>query len=379
MCYILITREPFYFPLLILFQRPNLRNCELMSHKEYNRISFVLFTLSLFLIIFLAGCTQSEDGPNSFQISIINFDRSKVNITFSELTELDSVTGTSSFENRFGNVGGKGTYTGVNISSIFEYCGIIFLPSDLLIVKASDGYEAIYNYHNIYPNSTFYNLQGSMALAYSFDGIDIPQWDKGPQIVFFPPDGLYSNEDKGSTSSLEMVGSAGSRWISNVVSLELIRESETLSIYHNKNYTLSYSQLKFLPKVTGSGGYIKTTGAIEGPFTFEGVDLVKTFDLFLNTSEDFSIEVIATDGYKMSYTKEQVFGKVPIYNTEGNQIGYGAYGTNLSLVLAYNEDGSPLEHGGPFRMVYLGEDVITDGHFWTKYVKTINFIPSITE
>ncbi len=350
-----------------------------MEKKKSNKGQISLSTIILFFIIVLGGCTQPNNNTEDPSVMIISFDGTIANFTVSELTEMDSISETSSFENSLGNIGGKGLYTGANISTILDFYGIDFLSTDLLIARASDGYEAIYSYENIYPNSTFYNLQGSMVLAYSFNGTKAPHWEKGPQIVFLPQDGQYSNTDKALTSSLEVIGSAGSRWISNVVSLEIKRENDTITFLHTNNHTLSYSQLLFLPKLSGTGSYLKTTGAIEGPFDLEGVDIVKTLELLFNTSEDFSIEVVATDGYKMTYTKDQVFGKVPMFNSDGVPSGYGAYEVNLSLVLAYNENGNPLDHGGPFRMVYLGDEAITDGHFWTKYVKTIKIIPGIPE
>ena len=109
---------------------------------------------------------------------------------------------------------------------ILEFFEIEFLPSDYLIVWASDGYNGIYNYGNIYPNATWQDLQGSLILAYNFNGTEFPKWEKGPQIAFLPQDGFYSTADKNNTSSSDIVGSAGSRWISNVMSFELRRGSE---------------------------------------------------------------------------------------------------------------------------------------------------------
>jgi hypothetical protein len=198
--------------------------------RKSTRVCLVINIITLALIVALGGCMQPKSDTKDYSLMIIDFDRSSTNLTLSELQSLESTSGSSSYENTVGNLRGIGVYTGVKISTILEFIDIDLIPSDYLIVWASDGYSGIYNYGNIYPNNTWKNLQGSLILAFNFNETDFPLWEKGPQIAFLPQDGLYSNADKENTSSLEIIGSAGSRWISNVVSFELKRGMGTISL-----------------------------------------------------------------------------------------------------------------------------------------------------
>lgn len=124
----------------------------------------------------------------------------------------------------------------------------------------------------------------------------------------------------------------------------------------------------------GLGSFKKSTGAIEGPYNCKGI---KMFDLIAGAGATASsgVEVVAADGYAMTYTAEQIAGDVMTYDSEGNALRLG--GTTMTL--AYEIDEKQDFEGSP-RVVFLaGENVITDGHFWARDVKTIRVLPEVKD
>lgn len=333
--------------------------------------SVTIICFSIILIGLFSGCTEPGKSQET-ELVVLGVTGESKEFTLAEIKEYTSISGMSEYQNSYGNWRGKGVYKGVPISVFADEVGGI-QPGDILIVTSEDNYTKVFSYENIYPSTEWVGIQGTMILAYEFNETQIPKWEDGLQIAFLPLDEQYSTEDQQQTASLESSQAAAStRWVKWVNKLKFKRE-ESITIVGEDNYTLSTSQLHRLPSVTGSGKFLKSIGTIAGPFTYTGVNISAVLELVINISSEFSIDVIASDGYKFTYTKSQIFGDVPLYNDDGVQIGHGGP-DNLTLALVYEEDGLPLteDKGGPFRMVYLGSnDPITDGHFWTKYVVTI--------
>lgn len=144
-----------------------------------------------------------------------------VTISLEDILELPSVEGFSSFENQLSNWGGQGTYVGVLISTLVELIGSMSV-NDTLVVKSYDGYIQEFSYSNIYPNTSWANLQGSMILAYDYNETRVLDWADGMRIVMLPPDGAYSNDDANQTTESGPVVSAGSRWVRFVSILEVV-------------------------------------------------------------------------------------------------------------------------------------------------------------
>jgi hypothetical protein len=150
-----------------------------------------------------------------------------VTLTIGDLVGLPSITGSSSFQNQFGNWGGQGVYKGVRIADLVEMVGGM-TTNELLSVSAFDGYERQYSYWNVYPNDSWHALQGDMLLAYEFNGTSVPTWQDGPRIAMLAPDGTYSNDDCLATSApglgFNYYASAGSLWVRYVILIEVIQE-----------------------------------------------------------------------------------------------------------------------------------------------------------
>lgn len=137
---------------------------------------------------------------------------------------------------------------------------------------------------------------------------------------------------------------------------------------------LTGAELSKIDVFEGTGSFKKSTGTIEGPFTFKGV---KLSDLIAQAGATAvsGVEVVAADGYSMTYTAEQIAGDVMTYNSEGEPLRMGG----TSTVLAYEMDGKQDFEGNP-RIVLLGTDnVVTDGHYWARDVKTVKVLAEIKD
>ena len=144
-----------------------------------------------------------------------------VTLSLDDLLQMDVVTGYSSFQNQYDNWRGHGTYTGIAILELVELVGGITI-NDTLVVRSFDGYAQEFSYSNVYPNTTWAEIQGPMVLAYSYNDTEVLDWVDGIRLVMIPPDGEYSNIDATQTSESGDVISAGARWVRFVSLIEVI-------------------------------------------------------------------------------------------------------------------------------------------------------------
>lgn len=144
-----------------------------------------------------------------------------VTLSLDDLLLMDVITEYSSFQNQFDNWRGHGTYTGIAISELIELVGGMTV-NDTLVVRSFDGYEQEFSYSNIYPNTTWAEIQGPMILSYAYNDTSVLDWTDGMRLVMLPPDGGYSNTDVIQTSESGDVTSAGARWVRFVSVIEVI-------------------------------------------------------------------------------------------------------------------------------------------------------------
>lgn len=144
-----------------------------------------------------------------------------VTLSLDDLLQMEIVTGFSSFQNQYNNWRGYGTYTGIAISELIELVGGMTI-NDVLVVRSFDGYAQEFSYSNIYPNTTWAELQGPMVLAYAYNDTSILDWVDGMRLVMIPPDGGYSNTDAVQTTVSGDVISAGARWVRFVSLIEVV-------------------------------------------------------------------------------------------------------------------------------------------------------------
>jgi predicted phosphodiesterase len=166
-------------------------------------------------------------GRPSFDRTHILLRANEEDITLSleDLSALTRASGISSFENQLGNWRGRGNYSGVMVSDLIELIGGMTENQNVQI-SSSDGFAQNFCYSNIYPNTSWYEHQGDMILAFQYNGTIVPNWSDGMRIVMLPTDGTYSAEDCTATSApgqgWNVYESAGARWVRYVSVIEVI-------------------------------------------------------------------------------------------------------------------------------------------------------------
>ena len=141
----------------------------------------------------------------------------------------------------------------------------------------------------------------------------------------------------------------------------------------DERVTLGWDDIQELPSYEGPGGRISSVGHVTPPVTFKGVPVEDLCSLVGGFTEENSFQITAKDGYGMTFSHDQIVnGDYDTYDpsTGENQ----PYDGNLTTVVAYLEEGEPIpaEEDGPLRLAILGTNkVVTDGHWWIKWVETI--------
>ncbi|MHA2425443.1 MAG: metallophosphoesterase family protein [Candidatus Thorarchaeota archaeon] len=148
-----------------------------------------------------------------------------ITLSLYDLSLLPQSSGFSSFLNQHGNLRGAGDYSGVLVSELVELVGGLS-ENQTLRITSSDGFEQMFSYSNVYPNTSWYEYQGDMILSFQYNGTEVPTWTDGMRIVMLPTDGVYSGDDCAATSApgqgWNVYPSAGARWIRYVSMIEVI-------------------------------------------------------------------------------------------------------------------------------------------------------------
>jgi DMSO/TMAO reductase YedYZ molybdopterin-dependent catalytic subunit len=144
---------------------------------------------------------------------------------------------------------------------------------------------------------------------------------------------------------------------------------------------LKESDISRLQSFESRGGFKTSAGSLRGTGTYTGVRLIDLCNLVGGINDTCSLRITASDGYSMVYAYDQVMGHnlVTFDPATGDEANHTQ---PLTTVLAYYRDGSDLnsEDGGPLRLAILGpEGLLTEGHWWIKYVVKIEIRPAIEE
>ncbi len=161
----------------------------------------------------------------------------------------------------------------------------------------------------------------------------------------------------------------------NVPSLSLTLKGAT-----GEEKVLDETDFADLTAITSQGGYKTSGGVIATVGRFTGVSVLSLCDLVGGMSSDATLTVIASDGYSMVFTYDQVNGQD--FTTYDPITGSEKVATQpLTLVVNYlhNDTALPSEIG-PLRMGVVGsEGLLTEGHFWVKKVSTIEVTPNVRD
>ena len=324
--------------------------------------------------------TQEDDGGADLSVALAGKGGEEETVDLAALEDMEFVEAVSSYQNRFNNWKGLGTYGGVELRDLADLVGGM-AEGDVMTVTASDGYAVNLSYEQVYAGVDCLAVQGRIILAYEFNGSLMAEEDR-PMIAVLAPDEAFSNDDFNATApdgpEFEMLTSAGSLWVKTVVSIEVSELPEhevVLTVEGATTVDLTLHELQSLDPLTSNGSFIKSTGAVEGPFEMTGVPLKDLVDR-VYSGDDYSVEVVATDDYVMTYNCSQVEnGTFQHYDDAGTSLGFD----DFKMVVAYAQDGSPLEDMVLRIAIIDDSGPITDGHFWAKYVRAVRVLAPVQE
>jgi hypothetical protein len=128
-----------------------------------------------------------------------------------------------------------------------------------------------------------------------------------------------------------------------------------------------------LEQITGKGGFRKSTGTLVGPATFTGPELMDVIEAAGGMEEGKSVEIVASDGYTMRFSYDQLQGKVLTYDTEGEPRKVD----ELKAIIAVDSDDEEFKEDLPRVAFVADEAVMSDGHFWIKFVAELKIVEAV--
>jgi hypothetical protein len=148
-------------------------------------------------------------------------------------------------------------------------------------------------------------------------------------------------------------------------------------MYSDEQKNFTFGELERLESYTAKGGYRTQSGFIKGLGNYTGINITNLVSMFQPTLYQYSLQVFSDDGENTFYNYSTILGNVNIYNPENasdpNPIGKG----NMTMVLAYQYEGSWLNESndGKLKIVFLDQNgSITKSSLWWKKVISIRII-----
>ena len=167
---------------------------------------------------------------------------------------------------------------------------------------------------------------------------------------------------------------------SSTSSVELPPMALTLVGLNGSKLVLNQTTIGNFTPFESNGGFKTSVGMLEEIGNYTGVKVTDLLALVGGMNCDCCLNVSASDGYSMVYTYDQVQGEnFTCYSpATGDEV---LPSEPLTMMLAYYENGVNLTSDkGPLRLALVGsQGVLTDGHFWIKFVTTLEIIPSVVD
>jgi len=142
--------------------------------------------------------------------------------------------------------------------------------------------------------------------------------------------------------------------------------------------TFTLAELKKLRPAAGMAGTLNSAGKIVRPTRYRGVALADVLALAGGTDAAHDVVVTATDGYRMTYSYEQVAAGdfIAFDPVRGDTL---AVHEPLVLLLAWEHEGRALDaaEDGPLRVVVVGAKggALADAHLSVKNVAKVGLEP----
>ena len=145
-----------------------------------------------------------------------------------------------------------------------------------------------------------------------------------------------------------------------------------LTLIGDKQVVLNMSDIVAMPSYSGTSGFFTSVGIVNGPFDIKGVRLLDLCDLVGGVNSSEFVRISAADNYSMVFSYDQMHGDFITYNTSLHEVN----NSGVVVVLMYELDGKPLtqDGGSPLRIALIGDNVLTEGHNWVKWINKIEVL-----
>jgi len=145
-----------------------------------------------------------------------------------------------------------------------------------------------------------------------------------------------------------------------------------LTLIGDEEIVLEFQEILDLPSLSGTSGFFTSVGIVNGPFDIRGVPLLDLCAMVGGVEPDEFVRVSAVDKYSMVFSYSQLNGDFITYDTNMKEVE----SDDLVVVLMYELDGKPITEdlGSPLRVAIIGDEVLTEGHNWVKWINKIEIL-----
>jgi len=145
-----------------------------------------------------------------------------------------------------------------------------------------------------------------------------------------------------------------------------------LTLVGDEEVVLNFSEILDMTSYSGTSGFFTSVGIVNGPFDIKGVPLLDLCDLVGGVNQSEYVRISAIDNYSMVFSYDQMNGDFITYNTSLHEVE----NEGIVLVLMYEMDGVPLTQdlGSPLRIALVGDNVLTEGHNWVKWINKLEIL-----
>ena len=137
------------------------------------------------------------------------------------------------------------------------------------------------------------------------------------------------------------------------------------------NYSLN--DLMTFDIMAGQGSYINKIGKVTGPNNYTGISISRLLESIEDLPDRYTVQAVASDGYSLNYSLDEINGHIAIYDETGKEIDTGT----MTMTIAYKENGELLNEnmGGPLRIAFVDDSgSITDSSLWLRSLIKIEII-----
>jgi hypothetical protein len=152
----------------------------------------------------------------------------------------------------------------------------------------------------------------------------------------------------------------------------------TLVSLNGTQRTLSLRDIENMTPTIAVGGFKTSANATLTSLNCSGVSLVSLCNLIGGVSNDSCIRVAGKDGYYMVFTYNQIVNGEDFITFDPITAEEKPPSHPLTVILAYSINGKALSsEEGPLRLAIVGpEGLLTQSHWWIKWVVKIEILPS---